>query len=53
MSRNHDASIKNLEEQIGQLSKQIVVLHDSSGGFIGNTVDNSKNESYKVAETSF
>lgn len=53
MSRNHDASIKNLETQIGQLSRQIVSLSSSSGGFTGNTVDNPKNETYKVVETDF
>ena len=45
MSKNHDASINNLEVQIDQLSRQIVALHGSSGGFIGNTIDNPKNGS--------
>lgn len=45
MSRNHDAFIKDLKMQIDQLSKQIVALPSSSGGFTGNTVDNPKNES--------
>ncbi|XP_050910031.1 uncharacterized protein LOC127123897 [Lathyrus oleraceus] len=53
MSRKHDASIKNLETQIGQLSRQIVALPSSSGGFTGNTVDNPKNETCKVVETYF
>ena len=53
MSRNHNASIKSLEMQIGQLSRQIVVLPSSSGGFTGNTVDNPKNETCKALEAGF
>lgn len=53
MSRNHDASIKNLEMQIGQLFRQISALPSSSERFIGNTVDNPKNESCKAVETRF
>lgn len=53
MSKNHDASIKNLEVQIGQLSRQIVVLSCLSGGFVGKTVENPKNESCKVVEIDF
>lgn len=53
MSKNHDVSIKNLEMQIGQLSRQIAVLPSSSGGFIGNTVDNPKNGACKDLETCF
>lgn len=53
MSRNHDALIKNLEMRIGQLSRQIVILPSYSGGFTCNTVDNPKNESYKIVETYF
>lgn len=51
MSRNHDASIKNLETQIGQLSIQIDNFPSSSGGFTGRTVDNPKNETSKVVKT--
>jgi len=43
---NNEASMKNLENQIGQLGKQ--VANQSSGGFSGNTQDNPKNESCKV-----
>lgn len=39
--------------QIGQFSRQITTLPSSSGGFTGNIVDNPKNESCKVVETSF
>lgn len=53
MSRNNDASIKNLETQIGQLSRQIVALPSLSGGFTGNTIDNPKNETCKVVEIDF
>ncbi|XP_050909769.1 uncharacterized protein LOC127123611 [Lathyrus oleraceus] len=53
MSRNHDESIKNLETHIAQLSRQIVVLPSSSEGFIGNTMDNPKNETCKDVETDF
>lgn len=53
MSRNHDASIKNLETQIDQLSRKIVVLPSSSEGFTGNTIDNPKNETCRVIETNF
>lgn len=51
MIKNHDTSIKKLEMQIGQLSRQITALLSSSGGFTGNTVDNPKSETYKVVET--
>lgn len=53
MSRNHDASIKNLEMQICQLSRQINPLPRSSEGFTCNIVDNPKNESCKAVETGF
>lgn len=53
LARNHEASIKNLETHIGQLSRQIVAFPSSSGGFIGNTVDNPKNETCKVMKTDF
>ncbi|KAK2359227.1 hypothetical protein QL285_084620 [Trifolium repens] len=42
-NENHKASIKNLEVQIGQLSKQMT--SSSSGGFVGNTCENPRNES--------
>ncbi|KAK2436917.1 hypothetical protein QL285_021877 [Trifolium repens] len=41
--KNNEASIKNLETQIGQLSRQVAATQN--GGFGGNTVDNPKNES--------
>lgn len=53
LSRNHDASIKNMETHIGQLSRQIADLPSSSGGFIGNIVGNPKNEPWKAVDTSF
>ncbi|XP_050875549.1 uncharacterized protein LOC127079170 [Lathyrus oleraceus] len=53
MSRNHDASIKNLEMHIGQLSRQIAALPSSNGGFTSNIIDNPKNESCKDVETGF
>lgn len=53
MSKNHDASIKKLEMQIGQLSIQIAALPSSSGGFTSNTIDNPKNEYCKAIEIGF
>lgn len=44
MGRNKDESIKNMEMKIGQLSRQIKVLPNTSGGLTSNTVDNPKNE---------
>ncbi|CAJ2653673.1 unnamed protein product [Trifolium pratense] len=41
--KNHEASIKNLEVQMGQLSRQFSMLQNQ-GGFGGNTHDNPKNE---------
>lgn len=38
MNKNTEASTKNLEMQVGQLSRQMVTEASSSGGFIGNTV---------------
>ncbi|MCI27528.1 hypothetical protein A2U01_0048727, partial [Trifolium medium] len=43
-NKNHEASIKNLEVQMGQLSRQFSNLQNS-GGFGGNTQDNPRNES--------
>lgn len=40
MSKKHDASIENLEMQIGHQSLKIVALPSCSGGFIGNIVNN-------------
>lgn len=51
ISRNQDATIKNMEMNIDELSRQITALPSSSGGFTGNTVDNSKNETCKVVDT--
>ncbi|CAJ2668382.1 unnamed protein product [Trifolium pratense] len=45
-NKNHEASIRNLETQIGQLSRQFT--ETLNGGFGGNTVDNPKNESCKA-----
>jgi len=42
VQRNNEASIKNLETQIGQLSK--LMIAQSNGSFGGNTCDNQKNE---------
>ncbi|CAJ2653731.1 unnamed protein product [Trifolium pratense] len=42
-NKNHEASIKNLEVQMGQLSRQFSMLQNQ-GGFGGNTHDNPKNE---------
>lgn len=50
ISRNTEASIKNLEMQIEQLSRQIAGQPSSSEGFLGNTVDNTKNENSKTIE---
>ncbi|MCI02814.1 hypothetical protein A2U01_0023848 [Trifolium medium] len=46
-NKNHEASIKNLEVQIGQLSRQFSTLQNN-GGFGGNTQDNPKNENCKA-----
>ncbi|MCI03303.1 hypothetical protein A2U01_0024340, partial [Trifolium medium] len=46
-NKNHEASIKNLEVQMGQLSRQFSTLQ-TSGGFGGNTKDNPKNENCKA-----
>jgi hypothetical protein len=47
MQKHHDASIKNLETQLGQLSRQFSELL-SQGSFGGNTKDNPRNESCKT-----
>ncbi|KAK2354353.1 hypothetical protein QL285_091885 [Trifolium repens] len=47
-NENHKASIKNLEVQIGQLSKQMA--SSSSGGFVGNTCENPRKESCNAIE---
>ncbi|MCI18432.1 hypothetical protein A2U01_0039586, partial [Trifolium medium] len=46
-NKNQEALIKNLEVQMGQLSRQFSNLQ-GSGGFGGNTQDNPKNESCKA-----
>ncbi|MCI32481.1 hypothetical protein A2U01_0053695, partial [Trifolium medium] len=43
-SKQHEASIKNLENQMGQLSKHISSLQ-AHEGFSGNTTINPRNES--------
>ena len=48
IQRNNEASMNSLDNQIGQLAKQIA--NQSSKGFSGNTKDNPKNESCKVIE---
>lgn len=50
MNKNIEASIKNLEMQIGKLSRKMAAQASSSEGFISNTVDNSKNETCEVIE---
>ncbi|KAK2361486.1 hypothetical protein QL285_086628 [Trifolium repens] len=47
-NENHKASIKNLEVQIGQLSKQMA--SSSSGGLVGNTCENPRKESCNAIE---
>ncbi|KAK2369518.1 hypothetical protein QL285_082647 [Trifolium repens] len=47
-NENHKASIKNLEVQIGQLSKQMT--SSSSGGLVGNTCENPRKESCNAIE---
>ncbi|MCI61848.1 hypothetical protein A2U01_0083105, partial [Trifolium medium] len=47
MKANQQASIKNFENQMGQLSMQVSSLQ-TQGGFGGNTMDNPKNESCNV-----
>lgn len=51
MCRNQDVSIKNIEMNISQLSRQIAAFPSSSGGFTSNIVDNPKNETCKVVDT--
>lgn len=50
MNKNTEAFIINLEMQVGQLSQQMAVQSSSSGGFIGNIIDNPKNETCKAIE---
>lgn len=50
LTRNQEASIKNLVIRIGQLSRQLEALPSSSRGFTGYTIDNPKNETCKVVE---
>ncbi|MCI01307.1 hypothetical protein A2U01_0022332, partial [Trifolium medium] len=45
-NKNHEASIKNLETQIGQLSRQFVASQNN--GFEGSTKDNPRNENCKA-----
>ncbi|GAU28722.1 hypothetical protein TSUD_372290 [Trifolium subterraneum] len=47
MQKHNDASIKNLETQMGQLSRQFSELM-SQGTFGGNTKDNPRNEQCKT-----
>ncbi|GAU10453.1 hypothetical protein TSUD_419230, partial [Trifolium subterraneum] len=42
-NKNHEASIKTLETQIGQLSRQLSATQNK--GFEGSTIDNPRNES--------
>lgn len=57
MKKNQDtannkiwASIKNLEMQIGQISRKIVAQASSNRGFLGNIIDNFKNENCKAID---
>lgn len=50
ISKNHEASIKSLEMQIGQLSRQVGSIPSSNGGFMGNIIDNPKNDTCKAIE---
>lgn len=50
MNKNTEASIKKLEMQIGQLSRQMEALASKNGGFVRNTIYNPKNESCKAIE---
>jgi hypothetical protein len=45
-NKNHEASIKTLETQIGQLSRQFSATQNN--GFEGSTKDNPRNESCKA-----
>ncbi|GAU40179.1 hypothetical protein TSUD_374870 [Trifolium subterraneum] len=47
MQKHNDSSIKNLETQMGQLSRQFSEIL-SQGSFGGNTKDNPRNESCKA-----
>lgn len=53
MSKNHEASIKNLEMQIRKLSRQVASIPGFSGWFIGNIIDNPNNETYKSIEIGY
>lgn len=44
MSNNTKAFIKYLEMRVGQLSRQMAAKASASRGFIGNNIDNLKNE---------
>lgn len=50
MNKNIEASIKNLEMEIGQLSQQMTSQASSSGGFINNNIDSPTNETCKTIE---
>lgn len=50
MNKNTEASIKILEMQVSQLYHQVKTEVTTSGGFIGNNVDNPKNETCKAIE---
>lgn len=39
--------------QIGQLSRQVALLPGSSGGFIGNTIDNPKDKTCKAIKLGY
>jgi hypothetical protein len=45
-NKNHEASIKNLENQVGQLSRQFSATQNN--GFEGSTKDNPGHESCKA-----
>lgn len=47
-NKNIKVCIKNLEAQIGQLSKKIAAHANSRRGFNNNIIDNPGNENYSV-----
>lgn len=53
MNKNHETSIKNLDMQIGKLSRRVISITCSSGGVIGNNDDDPKNETCKAIELGY
>lgn len=50
MGRNQTESIKNMKMKIGQLTRKITAFPSTSGGLMGNTVENTKSETCKVVD---